>query len=212
MSFVSKNNDRYIFKKDRIKNDKKLGFLYHDIFKKAVNFAKDYPKLTFLILPSLENYPPERAFSLGALYMAMFLLGKDRGEITQEEVEKLDDFLSEMEIDVTMFEIAQNGEVEVGFDKKTGNFTFKLTEKGKRKAEEYLKTDVGVLFLFELKYNKLISEGEEPHTAIIKIAKEFKERFNINIIRILARNKDKIEGLIIQDDEEGFEDFAKEFD
>jgi hypothetical protein len=212
MSFVSKNNDRYIFKKDRIKKDKKLGFLYHDIFRKAVNFAKDYPKLTFLIFPSLENYPPERAFSLGALYMAMFLVGKKREEITQGEVDKLEDFLNEMEISVTMFELAQSGEFEIGVDEKTGDFAFKVTEKGKKKAEEYLKTDEGALFLFELKYNELTSKGEDPNTAIIKIAKEFKERFNINIIRILARNKDKIEGLIIRDDEEGFEDFAREFD
>jgi hypothetical protein len=209
---VNENKGTYMFNREKIKKDKRLGFLYHDIFKKTVEFARNYPKLTFLILPSVEGYPPERAFALGALYMAIFLVGKNRKEISQQEVDKLEDFLNEMEISITMFELAQDKKFEIGVDEKTGEFTFKVTEKGKEEAEKYLKTDEGALFLFELKYNELTSKGEDPNTAIIKIAKEFKERFNINIIRILARNKDKIKGLIIHDDEEGFEDFAKEFD
>jgi hypothetical protein len=42
MSFVSKNNDSYVFKKDRIKKDKKLGLTIHDDEEGFEDFAREF--------------------------------------------------------------------------------------------------------------------------------------------------------------------------
>ena len=201
---------KYRFNIRKMKEEKKLGFLYHEIFKKTAEFSRKYPKLTFTILPLPGNLTPQRAFALGALYMAIFILGNNKKELSDEEVEELEKFLMSMEINVSLYELVDRGDLEILV--KDGNFAFVISEKGKKTAEDLAKTDEGALQLFQFLYNEIFEKLKDGNMAFIRVAEIMRDRYGINIVRILARNKDKVKGLIIRDDLEDFEDFAKMFD
>ena len=201
---------KYEFNIKKIKEEKKLGFLYHEIFKKTAEFSRKYPKLTFTILPLPSNLTPERAFALGALYMAIFILGNNKKELSDKEVKELEKFLMSMEINVSLYELVERGDLEILV--KDANFAFVISEKGKKTVEDLTKTDEGALQLFQFLYNEMFEKLKDGNLAFLRVAEIMRDRYGINIVRILVRNKDKVKGLIIRDDLEGFEDFAKMFD
>jgi len=201
---------KYRFNIRKMKEEKKLGFLYHEIFKKTAEFSRKYPKLTFTILPNISELSPQRAFTLGALYMAIFILGNNKKELSDEEVDKLDEFLANLEIDVSLYELVDKGYLEILV--KDGSFSFVITKDGSRVAEELLKTDDGAMYVFKLLFDQAYEQVKNKELAFLMVAEKMRDELGINIVRILARNKDKVKGLIIRDDLEDFEDFAKMFD
>jgi hypothetical protein len=173
---------KYRFNIKKIKEEKKLGFLYHEIFKKIVEFSRKYPKLTFTILPNVE-ITPQKAFALGALYMAIFLLGNDKKEISDEDIHKMSEFLERMETNVMLYEMVNEGYVDIVV--KNGNFAFVVTEKGKKRVERIVENEevfevIQILSAIMLGMLKSLKDDKRVRKISSEIIKQKKTVMNMN--------------------------------
>jgi hypothetical protein len=86
-----------------------------------------------------------------------------------------------------------------------------FTEEGLEATEFVvgMRTDMQ-LFLFSLLWNNQYSTVEDPHLRLIKIAEDMRDKFEINILRTIEFEEDKLKGIELKEDLP--EEFLRQFD
>jgi len=106
-------------------------------------------------------------------------------------------------------ELEEAGVIET--EKTRDGEQISFTEDG-LKATEFMigmRTDMQ-LFVFQLMWNNQYSDVENPHLRLIKIAEDMRDTLEINILRTIEFEEDKLEGLELKKDLP--EEFLLQFD
>jgi len=97
--------------------------------------------------------------------------------------------------------LREQGDLEEIRDFDSGTRSFRMTEKGMEKTESMIRSDPAMaLQTFSMLYNKRFANIEDPMKRILKCAQEMRDQFGVNLLRLLEKHGEKLEGLSISDD------------
>ena len=101
--------------------------------------------------------------------------------------------------DETLKQLLDEGMISERVD-ENGTKWYALTEKGRKKADELVRTKSGAMFVFAILYNELMEVERNPHVRVFKIALYMRDKLKINILRLIKDHPGAIAGINVADD------------
>lgn len=130
---------------------------------------------------------------------------KNRSDVKEKEtvIDNLEHLLGTM---------ATEGVIKEKYNKEKDEHEYSLTMKGELQGLKLLENDDGVLYFWKLMMDMLKDSIENPYERFLKCAEMLRDEMSINLLRVIERNEDKIQGFRIKTKGKEYEEMVRVFD